>query len=81
VIGSPVPTSTDPARTSNWEGSPRLSRVEALDPTLEGAELFEGEHEDAMTDPIVIIQITLPVQREAPVITLKLPVEGSAKNG
>ena len=50
----------------DWEGSPRLSRVEALDPTLEGAELFEGEHEDAMTDPMVIIQVTLPVAEGSP---------------
>lgn len=44
----------------------RLSRVEALDHTLEGAELFEGEHEDAMTDPIVIIQVTPPVAEGSP---------------
>ena len=49
-----------------WRLSPRLSRVEALDPTLEGAELLEGEHEDAMTDPIVIIQVTLPVAEGSP---------------
>ena len=81
MTGSPVPTSTGPAGTSDWEGSPRLSRVEALDPTLEGAELFEGEHEDAMTDPIVIIQVTLPVAEGSPSDHSQATGIGSAKNG